>query len=151
VGHPYRDVVIAAVHNTEQAKRLDGHDSLSITLDAALGVTHRQDPLRGYLAEMRDYMPPAHRAFLQAVEAGPSIREHVLARSGQHAPLRDAYNACVHYVESFRARHLEYAARYIHQQSEKTAANFNDVGTGGTPFMPYLKKHRDETAEFEIK
>lgn len=38
MGHPYRDVVIAAVHNTEQAKRLDGHDSLSITLDAALGV-----------------------------------------------------------------------------------------------------------------
>ena len=36
--HPYRDVAIAAVHNTTQARRLDGHDSLSITVEAALGV-----------------------------------------------------------------------------------------------------------------
>ena len=121
------------------------------TLDAALGVTHRQDPMRAYLAEMRDYMPPAHRSFLEAVEAGPSIREHVQRHGARHAALLDAYNACLHYVHSFRARHLEYAARYIHQQSERTAANPNDVGTGGTPFMPYLKKHRDETAEFEIR
>jgi indoleamine 2,3-dioxygenase len=121
------------------------------TLDAVLGVTHRQDPMRAYLAEMRDYMPPAHRAFLEAVEAGPSIREHVQRHAARHAALGGAYNACLHHVHSFRARHLEYAARYIHQQSERTAANPNDVGTGGTPFMPYLKKHRDETAEFEIK
>src|SRR6516165_3168739 len=36
--HPYRDVAIVAVHNTAQARRLDGHDSLSITIEAALGV-----------------------------------------------------------------------------------------------------------------
>ena len=32
-------------------------------LDAALGVEHAGDPLRAYLAEMRDYMPPGHREF----------------------------------------------------------------------------------------
>ena len=36
--HAYRDVAIAAVHNTKQAKQLDGHDSLTITLDAVLGL-----------------------------------------------------------------------------------------------------------------
>jgi acetyl-CoA acetyltransferase len=36
--HPYRKVAIAAVHNTTQARQLDGHDSLSITIEAALGV-----------------------------------------------------------------------------------------------------------------
>jgi acetyl-CoA acetyltransferase len=36
--HPFKDVAIVAVHNTKQARRLDGHTSLTITLDAALGV-----------------------------------------------------------------------------------------------------------------
>jgi len=46
--HPYHDVAIAAVHNTKQAKRLEGHDSFSITVEAALGVVDAAgiDPLR---------------------------------------------------------------------------------------------------------
>jgi acetyl-CoA acetyltransferase len=36
--HPYRDVVIAGVHNTEQARQLPGHDSESITVEAAIGA-----------------------------------------------------------------------------------------------------------------
>jgi acetyl-CoA acetyltransferase len=36
--HPFRGVAIAAVHNTRQARRLNGHDSLSITVEAALAV-----------------------------------------------------------------------------------------------------------------
>ena len=36
--HPYRDVVIAGVHNTPQARQLEGHDSESITFDAAVGA-----------------------------------------------------------------------------------------------------------------
>lgn len=36
--HPYRDVVIAAVHNTKQARQLPDRTSLSIAVDAALGV-----------------------------------------------------------------------------------------------------------------
>ena len=36
--HPYHDVAIAAVFNTKQAKVLEGYDSYTITVEAALGV-----------------------------------------------------------------------------------------------------------------
>ncbi|MEY4130887.1 MAG: hypothetical protein RLZZ31_1011 [Actinomycetota bacterium] len=36
--HPFRDVVIAGVFNTRQARVLDEHDSQSITMEAALGA-----------------------------------------------------------------------------------------------------------------
>jgi indoleamine 2,3-dioxygenase len=114
------------------------------SLDALLGITHADDPLRAYLLEMRDYMPPAHRAFLEAAETGPSVREFVERRPDLPS-LQEAFRACVSLVHRFRATHLEYAATYIHKQQRTSDANPNDVGTGGTPFMPYLKKHRDET------
>jgi indoleamine 2,3-dioxygenase len=112
-------------------------------LDAALGVTHADDPLRAYLAEMRDYMPPGHREFLGALEASAPVRAAVLASAD--ADLRAAYDECLRWLESFRSTHLDYAARYIHQQRPTGAANPTAVGTGGTPFMAYLRKHRDET------
>jgi indoleamine 2,3-dioxygenase len=119
------------------------------SLDAALGIEHSTDSLRIYLNKMRDYMPPAHRAFLGAIENGPSIRQIVLGRADGNAALRDAYNACVALVEQFRAKHLEYAATYIHKQAQQ-GYNSSHYGTGGTPFMAYLKKHRDETGRHTV-
>jgi indoleamine 2,3-dioxygenase len=106
--------------------------------------------LHAYLMEMRDYMPPADRAFIAAVEAGPSIRDYVLERHAQVPALRENYNAAVDGIERFRSTHLEYAHSYIIKQSRGGARNPNSVGTGGTPFGPYLKKHRDETARGKI-
>jgi indoleamine 2,3-dioxygenase len=111
-------------------------------LDAVLGVAHQPDELREYLVGMRAYMPPAHRAFLERLEAGPSVRDAVLARPTPE--LRDAYDACVAALAAFRSTHLGYAARYIQDQTQ-VGANTNLYGTGGTPFMRYLRKHRDET------
>src|SRR5262245_60378775 len=119
--------------------------SIIPSLDAALGITHQDDPLRLYLMEMRDYMPPAHRAFIEALEQGPSIRRYVIEHQHDQPALREAYNTCVQWIGRFRSTHLEYAGRYIHQQSQHSPDNPTDIGTGGTPFMPYLKKHRDET------
>lgn len=38
MSHPFRDVAIVGIHNTEQARALPGHDSGSITLEASLGA-----------------------------------------------------------------------------------------------------------------
>jgi len=118
-------------------------------VDAALGVAHGPDELRVYLAKMRDYAPPPHRAFLEAVEAGPAVRPYVEVRGASYPSLRAVYNQAVDLVEAFRAKHLEYAATYIHQQSQR-GTNSTYYGTGGTPFMKYLKKHRDETGAHHI-
>lgn len=123
--------------------------SIVPALDAALGVTHAEDPLRAYLNEMRDYMPPAHRALITHLESKQSVRQFV-SRSGDSA-LKEIYNGCVDWVERFRSLHLEYAASYIFKQNQVSASNPSAVGTGGTPFMPYLKKHRDETGTHRLK
>ena len=112
-------------------------------MDGVLGIEHERDELRGYLMEMRTYMPPKHVAFIEAVEAGPSVRNFVT--SAQCSSLTSVFNECVELVANFRAMHLEYAGRYIHAQAQATPGNPSAVGTGGTPFMTYLRKHRDET------
>ncbi len=112
-------------------------------MDGVLGIEHERDELREYLMEMRTYMPPKHVAFIEAVEAGPSVRNFVT--SAQRSSLTSVFNECVELVANFRAMHLEYAGRYIHAQAQATPGNPSAVGTGGTPFMTYLRKHRDET------
>ena len=112
-------------------------------MDGVLGIEHERDELREYLMEMRTYMPPKHVAFIEAVEAGPSVRDFVT--SAQRSSLTSVFNECVELVTNFRAMHLEYAGRYIHAQAQATPGNPSAVGTGGTPFMTYLRKHRDET------
>ncbi len=120
-------------------------------LDAALGIEHENDALRVYLKEMRTYMPPKHRKLLEAIEQGPHIRSYVMNRTKASSLLRDAYNDCIEWVEKFRAKHLDHARAYINKQAERSRANPTSVGTGGTPFIPYLEKHRDETKKHLIK
>ena len=117
-------------------------------LDAVLCVYHGADDLKAYLMEMRDYMPPLHRAFLAKLESRPSVRDFVLKQGDSE--LSEAYDRCVEGVEEFRSIHLEYAATYIFQQAQTDSKNPHAVGTGGTPFMRYLKKHRDETTQHRL-
>lgn len=119
------------------------------SLDGFLGVGHKEDPLKAYLMEMRTYMPPQHRWFLEATESGPSTRDFIAAHTTTSG-LEEQYNQCVDWVEKFRTKHLEYAVSYIANQAQRDKANPSQVGTGGTPFVPYLSKHRDETGQHKI-
>lgn len=115
--------------------------SIVPAMDGLFQVVHESDPLREFLDELHQYRPPKHRAFIEAVRDASTLRDFAKT---QNQSLKDAFNACVEQVARFRTRHLEYAASYINKQAASGAGNDTDVGTGGTPFMKYLKKHRDE-------
>jgi len=125
--------------------------SIVPSLDAALGIEHEGGLLNDYLMEMRNYMPPRHRSFIAAIEQGPSLRRYVLSHRSENLSLCDAYNDCIHWLSLFRSTHLDYAETYIQKQSQQGSHNPVEVGTGGTPFVPYLKKHIDETARHRIE
>ena len=116
--------------------------SIVPVMDAFLSVGHGHDPLRGYLDELHIYRPPKHREYIDEIRAASAVRAAV--KQAADPSLTQAYNDCLEALTRFRTRHLEYAASYIAKQSRGAAGNTPDVGTGGTPFMKYLKKHRDE-------
>ncbi|MEM7329763.1 MAG: indoleamine 2,3-dioxygenase [Pseudomonadota bacterium] len=118
--------------------------SIVPAMDALMGVGHATDPLREYLDQLHIYRPPAHRRFIDDTRAASQLRKFV-ERAQDHG-LTQAYNAIIQAMADFRTRHLEYAASYINKQNRAASGNDTDVGTGGTPFMRYLKKHRDETS-----
>jgi indoleamine 2,3-dioxygenase len=99
---------------------------------------------------MRDYMPPDHRKMIEDVESRSNAKTYIQ----QSKRLVNEYNKCLEEIRKFRALHLEFAATYIHQQSQIKnpfgRGGSTITGTGGTPFMRYLKKHRDETQKQKI-
>ena len=117
--------------------------SIVPAMDALLNIGHAADPLKTYLDQLHIYRPPKHRQFIDDVRTHSHLR--AFTQKTENAGLINAYNANVQAVADFRSRHLEYAASYINKQGKKSSGNDPDVGTGGTPFMRYLKKHRDET------
>jgi indoleamine 2,3-dioxygenase len=118
--------------------------SIVPAMDALLGVGHAADPLREYLDQLHIYRPPAHRRFIDDTRAASQLRTFV--EKARDRGLTEAYNTIIQAIADFRTRHLEYAASYINKQQRAASGNDTEVGTGGTPFMRYLKKHRDETS-----
>lgn len=118
--------------------------SIVPAMDALFGVAHSDDPLKSFLDELHHYRPVQHRRFIEDLAARSKLRAFVAVAGSQS--LKDAFNANLEQVARFRTRHLEYAASYINKQASAQPGNDPDVGTGGTPFMKYLKKHRDENA-----
>ena len=121
--------------------------SIIPSLDGALQITHTKDHLRHYLNEMRDYMPPKHREFMEVLEKNSQVKKIIK----ESAKLTSLYNDCLEEIRAFRAMHLEYAGTYIFKQAQIKnpfgRGGSTITGTGGTPFMTYLKKHRDETED----
>ena len=117
--------------------------SIVPTMDALMQISHENDPLKEFLDELHQYRPPRHRKLIENVAARSHLRDFVKAQND--TALTDLYDDIIDHVQKFRTRHLEYAASYINKQARDSEGNPVDIGTGGTPFMKYLKKHRDES------
>jgi indoleamine 2,3-dioxygenase len=112
--------------------------SLLPALDAALGIDHGDNPLVSHLLTLRRDMPPAHRAFIEAVGDGPSIRDYVAAGD---ETLRLAYNDCLERMVAFRDLHIDIVEQYL------TVPLGETTGTGGTPYGAYLKMFTQDTRQ----
>ncbi|MHC4402480.1 MAG: hypothetical protein ACYTG0_22685 [Planctomycetota bacterium] len=100
------------------------------TIVAFMKIRHRQSLLTHHLAQMRRFMPPEHRAVIEEVEAMPPIRS--LAE-------KDRYNEVLEAIAAFRQVHYGWAQEYIHRRVD------DPRGTGGTPYMKWLRQLIEET------
>ncbi|MBA5865787.1 MAG: hypothetical protein GDA67_03700 [Nitrospira sp. CR1.3] len=150
-GLVYEGIAVYAGQPQQFRGETGAQSSIVPCLDAGLGIAHAPDPLTVYLQEMREYMPPRHRAFLHLLEQAvdernrPLLSGYVHDRKISRPDVWAAYCACVELLAQFREIHIGYADSYIHRQPQAHASNPTAVGTGGTPFMAYLQKHLDET------
>lgn len=133
-------VIYEGVSDTPQ-KYVGGsaaQSSLIQSLDAGLGIKHQEE---SFLHKMRSYMPPSHRKFIEALEAGPSVRQFVLSHKQNYPVLCSLYNDCVQALENFRKKHIQIAVSYIARHAPQNAR-----GTGGTDFTNFLQEVKQETA-----
>ena len=104
--------------------------SIMPALVAFMKVPHKPSVLTDHLADMRHYMPAEHQSFIAEVEQMPDLREDCD---------RDAYNGILDAMATFREVHYGWAQQYINQWTD------DPRGTGGTPYMKWLKQLIDET------
>jgi indoleamine 2,3-dioxygenase len=104
--------------------------SIMPTLVAFMKIPHRPTALTDHLAEMRKFMPVEHRAVIEEIEALPTVRDR--ADRGQ-------YNEILEGMAAFRTIHYGLAEEYINKRVA------DPRGTGGTPYMLWLKQLIDET------
>jgi indoleamine 2,3-dioxygenase len=104
-------------------------------LVAFLKVPHQATRLTDHLVDMRRFMPAAHRAFLERVEAMPAIRDLVDT---------SLYNEALEALATFRETHLEFAHEYIARWVD------DPRGTGGTPYLEWLGQLISETRACKI-
>jgi indoleamine 2,3-dioxygenase len=109
--------------------------SIMPTLVAFMKVPHQPSGLTNHLLDMRNYMPVEHRALIAEVEALPSVR-------GLADP--EAFNEVLEAMATFREVHYGWAHQYINQWTT------DPRGTGGTPYMHWLKQLIDETRAYKM-
>lgn len=124
-------------------------DSAIPAFSIFLGVNHG-DEEQITLDDFKVYMPAKHRAFLNSLCQQPSVSCYV-QESGD-AELIKSYNETVGALVSFRSQHISLVRSYIIDvkqcQGDKTTEE--DKGTGGTPFMSFLKNVKDNTVAQKI-
>ena len=109
--------------------------SIMPLLVAFLKIPHRPSLLTNHLADMRQFMPAEHRSAIEDAETLPPLR---------HLAEKDAFNDLLEAVATFREVHYDWAQQYIHSRVE------DPRGTGGTPYMQWLRQLIDETRAYQI-
>ncbi|NXG60224.1 I23O2 dioxygenase, partial [Hemiprocne comata] len=133
--------------------------------DELLGIRHSQENSHGdsWSCQMRDYMPPPHRAFVEEIHRAPSLKQHVLSSGDMR--LCTAFNQCVSALADFRSHHITIVTKYITIAAAKAKAEQAELGdragpstgkppsaleakgTGGSHIFSFLKSVRDTTRE----
>ena len=111
--------------------------SIVPALVAGLGLRHEQNNLTHHLEALQEHMPRPHRDFLR--EAANSQVRQVVSEYASRPALVEAYNDVLRRRVEFRTLHLHFATEYIFRKVS------DPRGSGGTPFMDWLKQIRDET------
>jgi indoleamine 2,3-dioxygenase len=104
--------------------------SIMPILVAFMKIPHQRSVLTDHLTDLRKYMPFRHRALIEEVEAMPDIR---------NPRYKDPYNAILDAMVAFRKVHYGWAEEYINRWTD------DPRGTGGTPYMQWLKQMLRET------
>jgi indoleamine 2,3-dioxygenase len=133
----FEDVVYEGVSEHPQSRRGEtgAQSSVIPALVSFFKIRHEPSALTRHVADMRHYMPVSHRQLLDRIESAPDPR-------GVADPA--LYNAALEAIAEFRSVHYGWAQEYI-------AKHVDDPrGTGGTPFMSWLKQLIDETLAHRI-
>ncbi|RPH63894.1 MAG: preprotein translocase subunit Tim44 [Acidobacteria bacterium] len=109
--------------------------SIMPTLIAFMKIRHCQSVLTDHLADMRRFMPLEHRQLIADIEALPSMRDIA-------DPL--VHNDVLEAMATFREVHYGWAQEYINRRVQ------DPRGTGGTPYMTWLRQLIDETRDHKL-
>jgi indoleamine 2,3-dioxygenase len=128
----FENVVYEGVSHAPMSFRGEtgAQSSIMPSLIAFMKIPHQQSALTDHLVDMRRFMPAEHRQVINDIEAMPSVRDIADPR-----PFNDVLEA----MADFREVHYKWAQEYIHRWVD------DPRGTGGTPYMTWLKQLIDET------
>lgn len=128
----FENVVYEGVARTPMNFRGEtgAQSSLMPSLIAFMKIPHRQSALTDHLTDMRRFMPLEHRQSIAELEALPPVRD--LADP-------EAYNEVLEAMATFREVHYTWAQEYVNRWVD------DPRGTGGTPYMVWLRQLIDET------
>uniref|UniRef100_A0A915HZ89 Indoleamine 2,3-dioxygenase n=1 Tax=Romanomermis culicivorax TaxID=13658 RepID=A0A915HZ89_ROMCU len=150
--------------DSEPKKLIGGSAAQSSTLqvlDGLLNVEHEKSVSK-YFHEIRNYLLPKHRYFIEFVAQESHLHERILNNFRLNPELAENYNQCLSNLVKLRNRHIQTVTSFIINPQQKGQENggnenlknqnnkyetLNDVGTGGTGFMHFLKSTRDSTAK----
>ncbi|XP_056889912.1 indoleamine 2,3-dioxygenase 1 isoform X5 [Takifugu flavidus] len=135
--------------------------SLLHCFDELLGVEHGGKS-GAFLTRMRSYMPPAHRKLIEDISLQTPLKTFVQQRASEE--LTQAFQNCLTKLLALRNYHITVVSRFItipaaraRQIREQTSgveeliskapAALEEMGTGGSSIMTFLKHVRRETKE----